>query len=82
MTDNGINPQPKGLPPMASEVYQDYLGRPLKLGRDGKAVPYVEKPVKEPKPPRAAKATKKGPATSPDVVDPAAVDGDPESATG
>ena len=43
---------------MASDVYQDYLGRPLKLGRDGKAVPYVEPPVKAPKPPKAAKARK------------------------
>jgi hypothetical protein len=67
---------------MASEVYQDYLGRPLKLGRDGKAVPYVEKPVKAPKPPRPAKAAKKGPVPSPEVVDPAAVDGDLESAAG
>ncbi|MGP0062595.1 MAG: hypothetical protein ACLQGP_03195 [Isosphaeraceae bacterium] len=54
---------------MASEVYQDYLGRPLKLGRDGKAVPYVEPPVKAPKPPRPAKATKKGPASA-EVVGP------------
>jgi hypothetical protein len=67
---------------MASEVYQDYLGRPLKLGRDGKAVPYVEKPAKEPKPPRVAKATKKGPAPSPEVDVPAAVDGDLEAVIG
>jgi hypothetical protein len=67
---------------MASEVYQDYLGRPLKLGRDGKAVPYVEKPVKAPKPPRPAKAAKKPPAPSPEVDVPDAIDGDPGSATG
>ncbi len=67
---------------MASEVYQDYLGRPLKLGRDGKAVPYVEPPVKAPKPPKAAKATKKPTAPSPEVVGPPAIDGDPDPATG
>ncbi len=67
---------------MASDVYQDYLGRPLKLGRDGKAVPYVEPPVKAPKPPKAAKAAKKPPAPSPEVVAPDAIDADPESATG
>jgi len=69
---------------MASDVYQDYLGRPLKLGRDGKAVPYVEPPVKAPKPPkvpRPPKATKKPEAPLPEVVVPAAIDGDPESAT-
>jgi hypothetical protein len=68
---------------MASDVYQDYLGRPLKLGRDGKAVPYVEPPVKVPKPPRAAKAAKKKPpAASQEAAVPAAIDGDPESVTG
>jgi hypothetical protein len=70
---------------MASDVYQDYLGRPLKLGRDGKAVPYVEPPVKAPKAPKAAKpakATKKPPEPLPDVVVPAAIDEDPQSATG
>lgn len=67
---------------MASEVYQDYLGRPLKLGRDGKAVPYVEKPAKVPKPPRPPKATKKPPAAPPEGVVPTATDGDSEPATG
>ena len=67
---------------MASEVYQDYLGRPLKLGRDGKAVPYVEPPVKAPKPPKVAKAAKKGAVPSTEVVVPDAADGDAESATG
>ncbi len=67
---------------MASNVYQDYLGRPLKLGRDGKAVPYVEPPVKAPKPPKAAKAAKKPPAPAPEVVDPAANEGNPESTSG
>jgi hypothetical protein len=67
---------------MASEVYQDYLGRPLKIGRDGKAVPYVEPPVKAPKPPKVPKATKKPVTPLPEVVVPAAIAGDPESATG
>jgi hypothetical protein len=55
---------------MALSVYQDYLGRPLKIGPDGKSVPYVEKPAKAP---RAAKAPKKTPAT---------IDGEPEAETG
>jgi len=67
---------------MASEVYQDYLGRPLKLGRDGKAVPYVEPLVKAPKAPKPAKAAKKPPAASPGDVVATAIDGGPESATG
>jgi len=56
---------------MASEVYQDYLGRPLKIGPDGKSMPYVEKPAKAPRPPKRAKAPKKPPA---------AIDGQPEAA--
>jgi len=67
---------------MASEVYQDYLGRPLKIGRDGKAVPYVEPPVKAPKPPKVPKATKKPVTPLPEAVVPPAIAGDPESATG
>ncbi len=59
---------------MASNIYQDYLGRPLKLGRDGKAVPYVEPPAKVPKPPKPAKATKKLRAPLPGDVLPAAID--------
>jgi len=58
---------------MALSVYQDYLGRPLKIGPDGELVPYVERPVKAPKLARPARAPKKPPA---------AIDGDPESATG
>ena len=47
---------------MALSVYQDYLGRPLKIGPDGKSMPYVEKAAKAPRVPRAAKAKKKPPA--------------------
>jgi hypothetical protein len=55
---------------MALSVYQDYLGRPLKIGRDGKSVPYVEPPVKAPKPPKAAKATRKPHVASEETVVP------------
>lgn len=58
---------------MALPVYQDYLGRPLKIGPDGKYGPHGEKPAKAPKPPRPAKATKKPPA---------AIDGEPEAVDG
>jgi hypothetical protein len=43
---------------MTLPVYQDYLGRPLKIGSDGKYGPHGEKPAKAPKPPKAAKAKK------------------------
>ena len=67
---------------MTLPVYQDYLGCPMMLGRDGKCAARGDKPAKVPKPPKVAKAMKKPVAPLPEVAAPAAIDGEPESVTG